>query len=133
MKGVKTMTAPILTNSEDQKLLTLASASMQRNNVKQSAALRDGTGRTHVGNALGLTTLSLDALQVAFEHNWEGGKVRFGYKGFVIYKTILGQYLITTQDGEKLPFLSNKCLEAETFINGIVYWQERLESMPVSA
>ena len=65
MKGVKTMTAPILTNSENQKLLTLASASMQRNNVKQSAALRDGTGRTHVGNAIGLTTLSLDALQVA--------------------------------------------------------------------
>jgi hypothetical protein len=75
----------------------------------------------------------IDALQVAFEHNWEGGKVRFGYKGFVIYKTILGQYLITTQDGEKLPFLSNKCLEAETFINGIVYWQEVMESMQIVA
>lgn len=59
------MTASTLTNSEDQKLLTLASASMQRNNAKQSAALRDGTGRTHVGNAIGLITLSLDALQVA--------------------------------------------------------------------
>jgi hypothetical protein len=65
MKGAKVMRASILTNSEDQKLLTLANASLQRNKVKQSAALRDGTGRTHVGNAIGLTTLSLDALQVA--------------------------------------------------------------------
>ena len=69
----------------------------------------------------------IDALAVAFENNWEGGKVRFGYKGFVIHKTILGQYLITTEDGERLPFISNKCLEAETFINGIVYWKEKLE------
>ena len=75
----------------------------------------------------------IDGLAVAFEHNWEGGKVRFGYKGFIIHKTILGQYLITTDDGEKLPFISNKCLEAETFINGIVYWQEKLESIQISA
>ena len=54
-----------LSNSEDQKLFTLASASMQRNNVTQSAALRDGTGRTHVGNVIALDSLELDALQVA--------------------------------------------------------------------
>lgn len=54
-----------LTNSEDQKLFTLASAAMQRNKVLQSAALRDGTGRTHVGNSIALATLKLDALQVA--------------------------------------------------------------------
>lgn len=55
----------IFTNSEDEKLFTLAKASLQRNNVKQSAALRDGTGRTHVGNAIDLDSLRLDALQVA--------------------------------------------------------------------
>ena len=54
-----------LSNSEDQTLLTLASASMQRNNATQSAALRDGTGRTYVGNAITLVSLELDALQVA--------------------------------------------------------------------
>ena len=54
-----------LTNSEDQKLFTLASASMQRNKVLQSAGLRDGTGRTHVGNSIALAKLELDALQVA--------------------------------------------------------------------
>lgn len=54
-----------LANSEDAKLLTLAKASLQRNNARQCAALRDGTGRTHVGNSVSLPTLTLDALQVA--------------------------------------------------------------------
>lgn len=54
-----------LTNSEDMKLLTLAKSSLQRNSAAQSAALRDGTGRTHVGNAITLTSLKLDALEVA--------------------------------------------------------------------
>lgn len=54
-----------LSNSEDAKLLTLARASLKRNHVAQSAALRDGTGRTHVGNSIELQTLTLDALQVA--------------------------------------------------------------------
>ena len=54
-----------LSNSEDAKLLTLARASLKRNDVAQSAALRDGTGRTHVGNSIELQTLTLDALQVA--------------------------------------------------------------------
>ena len=54
-----------LSNSEDAKLLTLAKSSLQRNGAKQSAALRDGTGRTHVGNSIELTSLHLDALQVA--------------------------------------------------------------------
>ena len=52
-------------NSEDQKLLTLASAGKQRHGVKQCAALRDGTGRTHVGNCVNQRTIPLDALQVA--------------------------------------------------------------------
>jgi len=54
-----------MTNNEDQKLLTLARASLQRTGVIQSAALRDGTGRTHVGNIITLESLHLDALQVA--------------------------------------------------------------------
>lgn len=54
-----------LENSEDQKLITLANAALHRNSVPQSAALRDGTGRTHVGNSISLQSLSLDALQVA--------------------------------------------------------------------
>lgn len=54
-----------LTNSEDMKLLTLAKSSLQRNSAIQSAALRDGTGRTHVGNSITLTSLKLDALEVA--------------------------------------------------------------------
>ena len=54
-----------MTDSEDQKLLTLARASLQRSGVTQSAALRDGTGRTHVGNIITLESLRLDALQVA--------------------------------------------------------------------
>ena len=54
-----------LVNSEDLKLLTLAKSSQQRNSAKQCAALRDGTGRTHVGHSVGLTSLHLDALQVA--------------------------------------------------------------------
>lgn len=52
-------------NSEDLKLLTLATSSMKRNGAEQSAALRDGTGRTHVGNSVALASLALDALQVA--------------------------------------------------------------------
>ena len=54
-----------LTKSEDMKLLTLAKSSLQRNSAAQSAALRDGTGRTHVGNSITLTSLKLDALEVA--------------------------------------------------------------------
>ena len=54
-----------LTNSEDIKLLTLAKSALQRNSAAQSAALRDGTGRTHVGNSITLTSLKLDALEVA--------------------------------------------------------------------
>ena len=35
-------------NPEDQKLLTLAKATMARSNSKSAAALRDTTGRTYV-------------------------------------------------------------------------------------
>lgn len=69
----------------------------------------------------------IDALAVAFEHNFESSKVKYGYKGFIIHKTLLGEFYITTDSGQRLPFISNKCFDAETFINGIVYWQERLE------
>lgn len=54
-----------LVNSEDLKLLTLAKSSQQRNGAQQCAALRDGTGRTHVGHRVTLTALHLDALEVA--------------------------------------------------------------------
>ncbi len=54
-----------LDNGEDVKLHTLAKAARQRNNAAQTAALRDGTGRTHVGNSINLNSLKLDALQVA--------------------------------------------------------------------
>lgn len=54
-----------LINSEDAKLLTLAKAAMQRHGAIQTAALRDGTGRTHVGNSVATSSLQLDALQVA--------------------------------------------------------------------
>ncbi len=54
-----------LSNSEDVKLHTLAKSSLQRNNAKQCAALRDGTGRTHVGTSVHLVSLQLDAIAVA--------------------------------------------------------------------
>lgn len=54
-----------LVNSEDLKLLTLAKSSQQRNSAPQCAALRDGTGRTHVGHRVALAALHLDALEVA--------------------------------------------------------------------
>lgn len=54
-----------LSNSEDVKLVTLAQAALTRNAVEQCAALRDGTGRTHVGSSVALSSLRLDALQVA--------------------------------------------------------------------
>ena len=54
-----------LANSEDAKLLTLAKSTLRRNNARQCAALRDGTGRTHVGISISLPSLTLDALQVA--------------------------------------------------------------------
>lgn len=54
-----------LVNSEDVKLLTLAQAALKRNSIEQCAAVRDSTGRTHVGNSVQLPSLNLDALQVA--------------------------------------------------------------------
>jgi hypothetical protein len=69
----------------------------------------------------------IDALAVAFEHNFEGSKVKYGYKGFIIHKTLLSEYYITTDSGQRLPFITSQCADAETFINGIVYWKERLE------
>lgn len=66
MKEAMMMSAErLISNSEDQKLLTLARASLHRSSLIQSAALRDGTGRTHVGNNIALESLHLDALQVA--------------------------------------------------------------------
>ncbi|MEJ6606864.1 MAG: hypothetical protein QNL72_00280 [Candidatus Planktophila sp.] len=53
-------------NSEDKKLATLAVATLARTGAKQSAALRDTTGRTYVAINIESASLSLDALQAVF-------------------------------------------------------------------
>jgi len=50
---------------EDQKLFTLARATKARNNVAQSAAVRDLSGRTYIATLVALEALTLDALQSA--------------------------------------------------------------------
>ncbi|OIQ78144.1 hypothetical protein GALL_401500 [mine drainage metagenome] len=50
-------------SEEDQKLFTLARATKVRNNVAQSAAVRDITGRTYTATLVALEALNLDALQ----------------------------------------------------------------------
>lgn len=49
-------------NSEDQKLATLAFATLVRANSKQAASLRDDTGRTYVAINIKSGTFELDAL-----------------------------------------------------------------------
>jgi len=49
-------------NSEDQKLLTLAKATMFRSNSKAAAALRDNTGRTYVAIPVKSGEFEVDAL-----------------------------------------------------------------------
>ena len=53
-------------NPEDQKLATLAQSTRKRSGAKQSAALRDTTGRTYVAINIESASLNLDALQAVF-------------------------------------------------------------------
>ena len=53
-------------NVEDQKLATLALATLKRTGSPQGAALRDSTGRTYVAIAVTSPTLNLDAIQAVF-------------------------------------------------------------------
>ena len=49
----------MLSNPEDQKLVTLAQATLKRSGSRQAAALRDSTGRTYVAVAISSPSLSL--------------------------------------------------------------------------
>jgi len=49
-------------NPEDQKLLTLAKATMARSNSNSAAALRDTTGRTYVAIPVKSGAFEVDAL-----------------------------------------------------------------------
>lgn len=51
-------------DAEDQKLVTLARATMGRAGAAQGAAIRDTDGRTYAGAAVSLPSLRLSALQV---------------------------------------------------------------------
>jgi hypothetical protein len=53
-------------NAEDQKLLTLASATLKRTGAAQAAALRDNTGRTYVAVNISSPSLTLDACDSVF-------------------------------------------------------------------
>jgi hypothetical protein len=52
-----------MNNSEDSKLVTLATATLARSGAKQAAALRDNTGRTYVAVNVSTPFLNLDALE----------------------------------------------------------------------
>ena len=56
----------MLSNPEDQKLVTLAQATLKRSGANQAAALRDSTGRTYVAVAVSSPSLSLDAIEAVF-------------------------------------------------------------------
>jgi len=56
----------MLNNSEDQKLVTLAQATLKRSGAKQAAALRDNTGRTYVAIPVNSPSLALDAVEAVF-------------------------------------------------------------------
>jgi hypothetical protein len=53
-------------NPEDQKLATLAQSTLKRSGAKQSAALRDTTGRTYVAINIESASLNLGALEAVF-------------------------------------------------------------------
>jgi cytidine deaminase len=53
-------------NAEDQKLVTLASATLKRTGAAQAAALRDNTGRTYVAVNISSPSLTLDACDAVF-------------------------------------------------------------------
>ena len=56
----------MLNNPEDQKLVTLAQATLKRSGAIQAAALRDNTGRTYVAVAIESPSLKLDAVEAVF-------------------------------------------------------------------
>jgi len=56
----------MLNNPEDQKLVTLAQATLKRSGAKQAAALRDNTGRTYVAVPVDSPSLVLDAVEAVF-------------------------------------------------------------------
>ena len=56
----------MLNNPEDQKLVTLAQATLKRSGAKQAAALRDNTGRTYVAVAVSSRSLTLDSVEAVF-------------------------------------------------------------------
>ena len=56
----------MLNNPEDQKLVTLAQATLKRSGSDQAAALRDVTGRTYVAVAIDSPSLKLDAVEAVF-------------------------------------------------------------------
>ena len=53
-------------NPEDAKLETLAASTLTRTGAKQSAALRDSTGRTYVAINIESPSLTLDAVEAVF-------------------------------------------------------------------
>jgi len=53
-------------NPEDQKLATLANATLKRSGAAQAAALRDNTGRTYVAINISSPSLTLDACDSVF-------------------------------------------------------------------
>jgi len=55
-----------MNNPEDQKLVTLAQATLARTGAAQAAALRDTTGRTYVGVNINSPELVLDAIEAVF-------------------------------------------------------------------
>ena len=57
----------MLNNPEDQKLVTLAQATLKRSGAKQAAALRDTTGRTYVAVPVVSQSLELDAVEAVFD------------------------------------------------------------------
>jgi hypothetical protein len=52
-----------MNNPEDNKLVTLATATLARSGAKQAAALRDNTGRTYVAISVASPSLNLDAFE----------------------------------------------------------------------
>ena len=52
-----------MNNPEDNKLVTLATATLARSGAAQAAALRDNTGRTYVAINISSPSLNLDAFE----------------------------------------------------------------------
>jgi hypothetical protein len=63
---MKKITMNSFENAEDQKLATLALATLKRTGSPQAAALRDSTGRTYVAISIDTPELTLDAIQAVF-------------------------------------------------------------------